>query len=74
MHGGAMYIRGQLADYQLGLELGRVGLEEADHQLLRELVQDYADYFKRDAEAILSQTFTKFVPLSSRPYGRLYAY
>ena len=74
MHGGAMYIRGELANYQLGLELGRVELVDADHQLLRELVQDYAAYFACDADAILSHPFTKLVPLSSRPYGTLYAY
>ena len=74
MHGGVMYIRGELDDYQLGPELGRVELGDADHQLLRGLVQDYAAYFARDVEAILSYPFTKLLPLSSRPYGTLYAY
>jgi hypothetical protein len=49
-------------------------MEDADHALLRELVREYATHFGRDADAILDQPFTKLIPLSSRPYGRLYAY
>ena len=74
MHGGVMYIRGQLEEYQLGKEVGQVAMEDADHALLQELVGEYADHFDRDADEILSQSFTKLIPLSSRPYGRLYAY
>lgn len=74
MHGGVMYIRGELDDYQLGKEVGSVPLEQADHQLLHELVGEFASHFCRDAKEILSKPFTKLVPLSLRPYGRLYAY
>jgi glutamate synthase domain-containing protein 3 len=74
MHGGVMYIRGELAEYQLGKEVGSVPLEDADHQLLDELVAEFAAHFGYDARAILSRPFTKLIPLSLRPYGRLYAY
>jgi glutamate synthase domain-containing protein 3 len=74
MHGGTMYIRGELADYQMGAELGRVAIDDTDQRLLEWLVEDYAAYYERDAEAILDQPFTKLMPLSSRPYGTLYAY
>jgi glutamate synthase domain-containing protein 3 len=74
MHGGVMYIRGELADYQLGKEVGAVPLEEADRELLRELVGQFGAYFGYDPEAILSYPFTKLLPLSRRPYGQLYAY
>jgi glutamate synthase domain-containing protein 3 len=74
MHGGVMYIRGELEDYQLGKEVGQVPLDEQDQQLLEELVIEFAGHFGRDARAILSRPFTKLIPLSLRPYGRLYAY
>jgi len=74
MHGGIMYIRGQLEAYQLGKEVGQVLLDEADEALLADLVNEYAIHFGCDASAILDQPFTKLIPLSSRPYGRLYAY
>jgi glutamate synthase domain-containing protein 3 len=74
MHGGVMYIRGELDDYQLGKEVGQVALTEGDHQLLQSLVGEYAAHFQRDAAQILDRPFTKLVPLSLRPYGQLYAY
>jgi glutamate synthase domain-containing protein 3 len=74
MHGGVMYIRGELDDHQLGKEVGQVPLEDADRALLGELVGEFAGHFQQDARAILSRPFTKLIPLSLRPYGRLYAY
>jgi len=74
MHGGVMYIRGELEAHQLGKEVGRAPLDEQDEVLLQQLVREYAAHFDCDAEAILDQPFTKLVPLSSRPYGQLYAY
>ncbi len=74
MHGGTMYIRGELADHQLGKGVGRVPLDEADEHLIADLVHRYAAHFDRDAAEILDGSFIKLVPLSLRPYGRLYAY
>ena len=74
MHGGVMYIRGEVDDYQLGKEVGQVPLEDADHALLGELVTEFSGHFGYDAHAILERPFTKLIPLSLRPYGRLYAY
>jgi glutamate synthase domain-containing protein 3 len=74
MHGGAMYIRGHIADHQLGKGVGRVPLNEADPALIAELVAGYAAYFDHDPAKILDAPFMKLVPLSLRPYGRLYAY
>jgi glutamate synthase domain-containing protein 3 len=74
MHGGTLYIRGQLADYQIGKGVGKVELSEADIELLHDLVDQYSAYFGYDAEVIFSQPFTKLQPLSLRPYGQLYAY
>lgn len=74
MHGGVMYLRGELEDYQIGKGVGRVPVMDADMVLLESLVGQYAAYFDYDAEAILKQPFIKLQPLSLRPYGRLYAY
>lgn len=74
MHGGVMYIRGELEDYQLGKEVGQVALAETDRQLIESLVKEYATHFGRDVGQILDQPFTKLIPLSLRPYGQLYAY
>jgi len=74
MHGGVIYVRGNVEAHQLGKEVGCVPLDDGDKALLRQLVGEYAAHFDRDPAAILDRPFTKLVPLSSRPYGRLYAY
>ena len=74
MHGGVIYVRGELEPYQLGLEVGQVPLEDEDWDLLRELVGSYCGHFGVDEAEVFAQPFTKLIPLSLRPYGRLYAY
>jgi len=74
MHGGVIYIRGNVEEYQLGKEVGVAELDEADTQVLRKLVGEFAGHFGYDAEEILANDFIKLYPRSLRPYGRLYAY
>jgi len=74
MHGGIIYLRGNVEDYQLGKEVGVTGLEESDYQLLQHLVGEFAAHFGGNAEVILGQKFIKLYPRWLRPYGRLYAY
>ena len=74
MHGGVIYLRGNVEDYQLGKEVGVTELEEADYQVLRQYVDEYADHFGCESEVILKQKFVKLFPRRLRPYGRLYAY
>jgi len=74
MHGGVIYLRGNVEDYQLGKEVGVTELEEKDLQILRQLVGDFTAHFGGETEAILSRRFIKLVPRWLRPYGRLYAY
>jgi glutamate synthase domain-containing protein 3 len=74
MHGGVMYVRGNIADYQLGKEVGVADLNEADNEVLRKYVTEFAAEFGYDAEDILKGKFMKLYPRWLRPYGRLYAY
>jgi glutamate synthase domain-containing protein 3 len=74
MHGGVIYIRGKVEDHQLGKEVSQVQLDENDRRVVEKYVCKFTKYFDYDAEGILSAEFTKLLPLSHRPYGRLYAY
>ncbi len=76
MHGGVIYIRGKVEKYQLGKEVGIVDMEEKDYKRVESLVKDYLTYFKPkfDLDEIMGERFTKLVPVSKRPYGRIYAY
>jgi glutamate synthase domain-containing protein 3 len=74
MHGGVIYIRGKVEDHQLGKEVSQLGINDDDRGVLGKYVGKFANYFGYNAEDILSAEFTKLLPLSHRPYGRLYAY
>jgi len=74
MHGGVIYIRGEIEDHQLGKEVGVAELDETDQIVLNEYVTEYAYYFDTPAENILTSRFTKLIPRNIRPYGTLYAY
>lgn len=74
MHGGVIYLRGNVKDYQLGKEVGIAELEENDLQILRQFVGEFATHFGYKTEEILEQKFIKLFPRWLRPYGRLYAY
>jgi glutamate synthase domain-containing protein 3 len=74
MHGGVIYLRGSIEEHQLGKEVGVAKLEEADHEVLKQLVGEFAAHFGYDAGEILKHKFIKLFPRWLRPYGRLYAY
>jgi len=74
MHGGVMYIRGEVEKYQLGKEVGVVDMEEEDWKMLEKHVGEFSSYFGYDADEILAEKFMKLLPLTKRPYGRIYAY
>ncbi len=76
MHGGRIYIRGKVEPYQFGKEVGIVEMEEEDYKKVEELVKDYLRYFKieKELDEIMGGKFTKLIPVSKRPYGRIYTY
>jgi glutamate synthase domain-containing protein 3 len=74
MHGGVIYLRGNVADFQLGKEVGTADLDENDRLNLEKYVCEFASHFGYNAREILKHKFTKLFPLYLRPYGRLYAY
>lgn len=74
MHGGVIYVRGGVEDFQLGKEVGTAELNENDCRDLERLVREFAGHFDYDTKEILEHRFTKLFPLYLRPYGTLYAY
>jgi len=78
MHGGVIYMRGRVEEHQLGKEVRdtacRVSTDGNDRDIIERYVSKFAKYFDYDAKDILGAEFTKLLPLSHRPYGRIYAY
>jgi glutamate synthase domain-containing protein 3 len=74
MHGGAIYIRGEVEPWQCGKEVGVFTADEADMADLTPVLKEYCEDLGWDLEEVLSVPFTKLVPVSHRPYGKLYTY
>jgi len=72
MHGGVIYLRGKVPAYCLGKEVKMFDLDEKDRQLLGGLLDEFGNYFGLDVAALKKDHYTKLLPVSHRPYGRLY--
>jgi glutamate synthase domain-containing protein 3 len=77
MHGGAIFLKGDIEEYKLGKEVSMLPLDENDIQLLKTYITNYCNYFDFDKSKIIGQDlkgFIKLAPFSHRPYGKLYSY
>lgn len=74
MHGGVMYLRGQVDPHLVGKEVVLSPADEDDLPVIRADLADYAACFGLDLEEILAPGFTRLAPKSHRPYGKNYAY
>lgn len=71
MHGGKMYIRGKVKN-PAG-DIAVVDLDDGDRRLLCSLVGEFCDYFGFNIDEVMAQRFCKLIPISKRPYEKLYA-
>lgn len=74
MHGGTIYVRGEVLERYLGKEVKVFEVDENDLKILKEELQGFSKAFNIPVEELLSEPFTKIVPVTTRPYGRMYAY
>lgn len=72
MHGGTIYIRGEVKDHQLGKEVAVFELNDEDDALLKELLTEYCTDLDLDYKQVMSEKFIKLLPFSHRPYGKMY--
>ncbi len=74
MHGGTIYIRDKIENHQLSKEVvSTTHLDNEDEKLLEKLLEEYSQHFKINTEEMMTDTYTKLQPKSSRPYKKLYA-
>jgi glutamate synthase domain-containing protein 1 len=74
MHGGTIFLRGEVDPASLGKEVKTGELTPGDMDLLRTHIGEFCNCFKLDLDEILKKPFTKIYPYSHRPYGTIYAY
>lgn len=74
MHGGKLYVRGEVEDHQLGREVRPFELTDQDAQELDDILAEYCADMGVDLCDVRSEPFVKLIPYTYRPYGRMYAY
>jgi len=74
MHGGVIYIRGEVPERYLGKEVKVFETDEEDMKILKEELKGFSEAFNIPLDEILAEPFIKIVPVSARPYGRMYAH
>jgi len=74
MHGGAIYIRGEVDPYWLGKGLKPEEATAEDMKVIRPHLKDFCQTFDLDLKEILTEKFYKVAPATHRPYGNMYAY
>lgn len=73
MHGGIIYLRGNVDPAQLGKEVKKVPVTEEDLDIISTYVENFAGHFKMDMKIIMKKPFYKLIPYHRRPYGNMYA-
>ncbi|MDY6965624.1 MAG: hypothetical protein SVM80_06590 [Halobacteriota archaeon] len=72
IHGGAIYVRGDVPEEHLGVGAAIKPFTEYDIELLTPILEEFCRYFDVDIEKIWEREITKVTPLSSRPFGAYY--
>ncbi|MFP4168524.1 MAG: hypothetical protein ACLFSY_06710 [Desulfonatronovibrionaceae bacterium] len=72
IHGGTIFVRGQISEYQLAenLLVEEAGAEDLD--LIDGFVTNFCREFGQDRSAVMDSTFLRIRPRLLRPYGNMY--
>lgn len=74
IHGGAIYVRGEVDQNNLGVGATVQPIENEDEKSLDPILQEFCDHFKVPLKKIWEKELVKIVPASARPYGGYYNY
>ena len=73
MHGGTIYIRGNVDISLCGKEVTIETIENNDKKILEKYISEFCEDFNIDINKVFSKEFIKVFPKSSRPYETLYS-
>ncbi len=74
MHGGRMYLRGRPSPDRLGQEVKVFPLDQQDVSRLEPILHDFCQALDLHLDVFDFTQYCKILPVSTRPYGRLYTY
>jgi len=78
MHGGSIFIRGDVEAHQIGAEVKKSKPNNAEWKTIQKYVNNFSKTFdlkeERRVKLLKREKFWRLSAKSARPYGRLYAY
>ena len=74
IHGGAIYVRGEVPEENLGVSATIFPFTHDDNQILSPILKDFCGYFNVPIKKIWERPLTKITAASARPYGSYYNY
>ncbi len=72
IHGGAIFVRGEVKKYQIGTGAIFAELDDSDETFLKEVFEEYSRYFDADLGGIVPGEFVKITKRGHRPFAKLY--
>ena len=72
MHGGVIYERGEILEPVNGTKMLDAG--KRDLKTIEALVKEYCSHFGADPNQIMAHKFKKIMPVSKRPYEKLFSH
>lgn len=74
IHGGVVYIRGEVPSHNLGVYAVKDEFMDEDKEILTPYMERFCELFNVPMDLIWKKKFTKIRPVSSRPFGKVYTY
>lgn len=74
MHGGRIFTRFPVDPRKVSKDVILSELDNDDRGIIDKYINMYSEYFGSDLSGLDSEGFVKYVPLNSRPYGKLYTH
>jgi len=72
MHGGVIYERGEILEPVAGTKTMETG--KRDLKIIESLVNEYCYHFGTNPQEIMNAKFKKILPMSKRPYEKLFSH
>ena len=74
MHGGKIYVRGEVEEERLGSGVRIDDMGAGDWEELKGILGGYCREFEIPMSEVIDGEFTKIVPVTYRPFGKLYTF
>lgn len=74
IHGGAIYVRGKVDEYYLGVGAKIAPLDARDREDIGEMIDGFSSWFGTDPAYLKEQVYTKVIASSARPFANKYTW